>query len=164
MGWSPKLSNPSGQSSLTPVILFLAMIELEFIDSPDKNALGRKTFHFDELSIGCQNSHSIILNDPALTGPGLYLHVNSSGLWVKSLSPHHYFSNGKKISGKKLHKKGDQIKLGETLFAILSFKKSLPEGTDFDQLYQQAVGESPQKEKLLAALQEELDRLERTDA
>ena len=136
------------------------MFELEFIDSPDGDVLGKRVIYFDEISLGCGRDNTIIVDDPALKKRDIRLSVGESGIYVENCESGHYFANDKKVSGKKLHAKGDRIRAGNTTFQIVSFGPTNAVEPDYDAIYQEKIQSVPYKDQLFHAIRQEMDDLE----
>ena len=140
------------------------MIELEFIESPDKDVVGKKILFFDEITIGKRYANNILVSDPGIIGDALSLQVTEKGVRIKNLDAPCFFMNKIKVSGTKLYKKGlkerPEIRIGDTVFTIISFKPTAPKIPELDVLYQKEVASHPHKKRLFSALEDELTRLE----
>ena len=136
------------------------MVELEFVDSPDGDILGKRVVYFDEISLGSSRINTIIVEDPDLKKRALRLSIRESGIYVENLDSGHYFSNDKKVSGKKRHARGDRICVGSTTFKIVSFKASDANDVDYDAIYQEKIQNVPYKDQLFHAIRQEMDDLE----
>ena len=137
-----------------------SMIELEFIDSPDKDVLGKRVIYFNEVSVGRSQANVIIVDDMGMKEQDIHLIVSESGVFVENREAEHYFSNDKKISGKKLHVAGDRIRAGGTTLKILSFKAVKEDNEDYDSIYQREIQPVPYKDQLFHAIKREMDDLE----
>ena len=136
------------------------MLELEFLESPDTDVLGKRVVFFDEVSMGRARSNVIIVDDPGMEPRDIRLNVLESGIFVENRESGHYLSNGKKVSGKKLHSPGDGIRVGGTSFKILSFVAGDSRQRDYDSLYQEEVQSVPHRDQLFHAIRREMDDLE----
>ena len=133
---------------------------MEFLDSPDRDILGRRVVGFDEVFLGSGRANGIIVDDPDTKRRDIRLSVMESGVFVENCESDHYLSNGKKVSGKKLHSPGDCIGLGNTTFKILSFKRTDSNKQDYDAIYQENIQPVPYKDQLFHAIRQEMDDLE----
>ncbi len=104
------------------------MIELEFTHSPDNEIIGKYKIFKQKITIGTLKDNIIIINDDKIKKLHLVFEVTAHGLAIYDYQRCYYLSNGKKISGKKLHQQNDTIKIGDTQFKILNFQFSLPAG------------------------------------
>ena len=136
------------------------MIELECIESPDKDVLGKKMIYFDQITIGRSRTNVVIVEDHDMEARDVRLSVVESGVFVENRESEHYFSNDKKISGKKLHSQGDRFRVGATTFKIMSFKQTNTGEEDYDSIYQRQIQQVPHKEQLFHAIKQEMDELE----
>ena len=136
------------------------MIELEFIDSPDRDVLGKRVVYFDDFSLGRGGGNAIIVDDPALKIRDIRFSVVERGVWVENGESDYYLVNGKKISGKKIHTSEARIQAGNTVFTIVSFKRTNPKGESYDAIYQRDIQPEPYKDQLFHAIKREMDKLE----
>ena len=136
------------------------MLELEFIDSPDKDVLGKRVLYFDDISMGRSRSNVIIVDDPDMEPRDVRLSVVESGVFVENVESDCYFSNDKKVFGKKFHSQGAQVRVGNTTFKIVSFKKLEPKMEDYDLIYERDIQPHPHKDQFFYAIEKEMDELE----
>lgn len=136
------------------------MIELDFLDSSDKDILGKRCYYFDTISIGRNLGNTVIISDPKLSGVDVIAEVFKDGVDICTGDAEFFISGDEKIYDKKRHKEGDKIRIGDTVFKIVSFKKTEVEGDDFESMYQATIEEDPEKEHLFNALKQELAHIE----
>ena len=136
------------------------VVELEFLNSPDRDVLGKRVIYFDEISLGRSRANMVIVDDPGVEKKDIRLSVTESGVFVENCESAYYFSNDKKVSGKKLHSQGDSIRVGNTTLKILSFKPADFHRPDYDSLYQEQIQPVPYKDQLFDAIKQEMDDLE----
>ena len=105
-------------------------------------------------------NNGVIVEDPALRPKDIQISVVDGGVFVENSEADHYFANGKKISGKKIHGAEDRIQAGDTVFTIVSFKRTAPQGEDYDTIYQREIQPEPYKDQLFQAIRQEMDELE----
>jgi len=138
------------------------MISIEITNSPDKDMNGIHSFYFDEIVIGSKLSCSLVINDNSLEKKHITLKVNESQVFCAPISKStYYLSNGKKISGRKLHKAGDIITIGSTDIKIISFEDSTKESSSLNENYNNAISSFPSSEKLFDELEKEFILIEK---
>jgi hypothetical protein len=139
------------------------MIKIEFLNSPDESVIGEYLTFKDRLLIGTSKYNDIVIDDSNLNAVHFFVKLNRTALLCgNNQSIDHYHSNGKKISGKKSHKKNDVISIGKTEFKILDFEFEVQHEYK-DQLkenYTLAIQENPEYKHLLTNIQNELVKLE----
>ena len=138
------------------------MFELEFITSPDLDVLGKRFVYFDVISLGRSRANTVIVDDLDMEEKDIRLSIQESEVFVENCQSSHYFSNDKKVSGKKIHSQGDCIRAGNTTFKILSFKQTNSNNVDYDLVYQEKIQSISYKDKLFHAIRQEMDDLEGT--
>ena len=57
------------------------MLELEFVDSPDGDVVGKSTLYFDEVTVGRSRGNVIIVEDPDMELKDIHLSVVDSGVF-----------------------------------------------------------------------------------
>lgn len=135
------------------------MVEFEIISSPDIERIGKITHYYENFTLGSAKKADLLFFDTEIGPIHLVFSLKKEGLLVESMGEFHYFSNGKKMKGAKLHKAGDKIGVGGTLIEVKSLMfKNLSE--DFKVLYDRRLKEEPELESLIVQLQKELLHLE----
>lgn len=137
----------------------LSMVTFEIKASPDSERIGEVKTFYENFTLGGNRKTDILIEDPSIADVHLVFIHNKDGLLSKSTDSNHYFTNGKKIKGAKLHKIGDELKIGETTLVIkeLIFENlSRP----FSELYSEAIKTDPESESIIIQLQKELIHLE----
>ena len=135
------------------------MIIFEIKSSPDVERIGEIKVFYENFTLGSNRKTDILIEDNAIDDLHLVFVHNKDGLLSKSTNSNFYFTNGKKIKGAKLHKIGDELKVGETTIEIknLEFKNL---SRSFGELYQETTKARPDVESLIVQLQKELIHLE----
>ena len=128
------------------------MIEIAITSSPDEEVIGTHRYFFENIYLGPYPSCHLVIGDPHLEGLILIFENTEKGVAVSERGGNFYLSNGKKISGKRIHKKGDVITLGHTVFKIMEYSSLSKKRT------------SPLKdngEKILKAVDSEISSIKR---
>jgi hypothetical protein len=135
------------------------MITFEIKSSPDVERIGEIKVFYENFTLGTSRKSDILIEDSGIDDLHLvFVHIKD-GLLSKSTGSNFYFSNGKKIKGAKLHKVGDQFKVGDTTVFIkeLAFNNL---SRSFSELYTEVINSKPEYETLIVQLQKELIHLE----
>ena len=123
------------------------MIFLEILNSPDKDFLAPYEFYFKTISIGSSKRSNLYLPFPGIKNYHLKLSlINDNKVAVKNIDAKHYYSNGKKIEGEKLHTVGDILKIGPVELKIIQLNLSIIPVTDYKKLFQEAYERGSQTE------------------
>ncbi|MFT6068870.1 MAG: hypothetical protein ACJAT2_003249 [Bacteriovoracaceae bacterium] len=133
----------------------LGMIIFEIKSSPDKEKIGEIKVFYENFTLGSHRKNDLLIEDDSIDELHLVFVHNKDGLLSKSTDSNFYFTNGKKIKGAKLHKIGDQLKVGETTIEIrdLVFENL---SRSFSELYKETIEAKPEIEALIVQLQKEL--------
>ena len=135
------------------------MITFEIKSSPDEERIGEIKVFYENFTLGSSRKTDILIEDTGIDDVHLVFIHNNDGLLSKSTESNFYYTNGKKIKGAKLHKAGDEIKIGETILIIKELVfDNLSRG--FSELYQEIIKTKPEFETLIVQLQKELIFLE----
>lgn len=139
------------------------MFVLELKSSPDEERLGAYTFYFPKI-IGSRKLSEchLYLPDTTLTEQSLSIIEKADGLEVYERTNGFYISNGKKISGKKIHRVGDSFGLGQNLLQVVSVVPSL-QAQDTEARYHELTEKHPYMADLFWALKQELLSLEKNE-
>lgn len=134
------------------------MISIKILNSPDENKITSFHFEFDSITIGSRKKCDIYIKDQLIKKLILQLDVKDKSVVIKNNdSDLFYFVNGKKISGSKLIKIGDHIKLGETQFTIEECKETWPqEQDDLTNFLQELYTKEPNYKRLYDILEKEI--------
>ena len=98
------------------------MIELEFSRSKDPDIFGLFRSYKQNMLLGSSLSCDIIIEDRDILPAHLIFKSVTAGVLIESTSKEAiYFTNGKKVLGTKLHRTGDNIRIGGTEFIIKSY-------------------------------------------
>jgi len=101
------------------------MININIILSPDKDIIDDFTYYQNSIILGSASTSNLVISDPDLDREHLLLEAKDTGLFCKNVQEgKFYISNGKKISGGKIHYPGDQITIGKTKIKIINFAKT----------------------------------------
>ncbi len=135
------------------------MVIFDVISSPDIERVGEIKIFLENFTMGNSRVADLMIEDEEVSELHLSFILSQDGLLVNSSDKDFYFSNGKKIKGSKIHKTGDEIRVGSSILKIklLDFK-NLSE--KFSDLYKKRINENPEHEALITQLQKELIHLE----
>ncbi|MBT3583856.1 MAG: hypothetical protein HN509_03035 [Halobacteriovoraceae bacterium] len=133
------------------------MIEIEIIESPDPEILGPHSFYFQKLIFGRSKNSHLFIDDRALCKNHIRIEKSESGVLCQNMESKFYLSNGKKISGKKLHKIDDLIKIGETTLKIVSVSNDdTATKPSLSEKYNAAIERNPKLEELFVEIENEI--------
>jgi len=137
------------------------MISFKFLQTVDEDY---KDFdfinHYDELLVGRSRRCNLVIEDPALAPIHFKLFIDEDNLLIETLSEEKMHINGKKFKGTKKLNPGDKIKFCENEIQIAEYKKLNFPSLDLEKLYEDAVNQSPELEKIISLLERELLYLE----
>lgn len=137
------------------------MLCFEVLRSFDLDLIGEHQLFFNRVTLSPHEHSTLILQDPELTFLGMIFELSESGILVNTLPvSQFYLSNGKKISGTKLHNTGDRLAFGST---ELVFKNWKYEHADYMEPLEKRYQKASQQEQVgevLAVLEKELLELE----
>ena len=126
------------------------MIEISITHSPDEEVLGVHCYFFETIFMGPYPSCHLVIEDPYFEGRIIIFENTKNGVFVYEKGGNFYLSNGKKISGKRIHKKGDIITLGRTTFEITNHEPLSKEDKEIPQ---------DGRKELIEAIDTELQRI-----
>lgn len=137
------------------------MYTLAIKECPDQEALGEYHFKFPVIRIGrAQHSSHLPVQDIAIAQSVLLIKDQPDGILVWEQNGGFYKSNGKKISGRKLHRIGDSFSIGETTFEVVSHSPGqLP--YDVEARYDELTEKNPYMADLFWSLKQEMLRIEK---
>ena len=139
------------------------MINIEIINSPDKNFEGTYLSQFDHFLIGSSQRADIVIEDKDIDPLHITLEVKDNALICRSFKKDlSFLVNKKKYTGTKVIKPQDIITIGETEFKILNFIAM--ENTDensIEELYASAIEKIPELEPVIFQLEREILILDR---
>lgn len=133
------------------------MINLEITTSNQPDNIGFYKIFTNKVYIGNSNQNDIILLDETIKTSLMKLEIINDKVYITSPS---YISDGKKVSGTKIHTTGSTFIFGTSQFKILDFKKSI-ENSDLNLIYQEKIIEIPYLEGIISDLKDEILKLER---
>ncbi|MBK23691.1 MAG: hypothetical protein CME70_06765 [Halobacteriovorax sp.] len=135
------------------------MVIFDVISSPDKERIGELSIFLENFTLGSSRKADLLFEDEDISKLHLNFILSESGLLIKSSENDYYFSNGKKLKGGKIHKIGDEVRVGSSILKIklLDFKHL---SEKFSDLYKKRLEENPEQEALITQLQKELIHLE----
>lgn len=139
------------------------MIEIEIIDSPNREIIGISKFNFDKIFLGQSNKNNIVIEDPGVDKFHMVIEIFSNKISCKSLLENHFLFEERKLSGQKNLLPNAIIKVGSTSFKILSFLKNSTEEDPekkFEEIYSHINESSPEIIDLLDQLENELKLIE----
>lgn len=135
------------------------MIIFEVVSSPDIEKVGEFTYFYENFTLGSGRKSDLLFIDPEIEEVHLSFIHHKDGLLIKTVKECSYHSNGKKLRGGKLHKVGDEFKVGSTIIKIKHLEhKNLSES--FKDLYENRLKENPDLEPVITQIQKEIIYLE----
>ena len=135
------------------------MILFEVTSSPDDEKIGEFTYFYENFTLGSGKKADLLFHDSEIAQVHLAFIHHKDGLLIKSLDENSFHSNGKKLRGGKLHKPGDEFRIGSTTIKIKSLEhKNLSES--FKELYEKRMKENPELEPVITQIQKEIIYLE----
>lgn len=97
------------------------MIEIEILESPDRDVIGQYSLSKNEIYLG-QVLTDIQINDSLLLNSHAFMEVlDNQLLFHPQKDAGHYLLNGKRALTIRKLKNGDTIQIGQTKFKIISF-------------------------------------------
>ncbi len=139
------------------------MIKLKIIKSDIDEAIGDYDYHLDAIYIGRSKKCDIIIPDKELPLKYLSLSFKKNNLViVNAQNSPYYFVNGKKMSGLRKLKQGDQINFGPHAIVIVDFSLSNKEEQidDLTPYIEELNHKKPELKFLLDFLESEIIKLE----
>ena len=101
------------------------MLSFQIIHSEDSELSKDYLNYFDHFKVGSSRQADIIINDSSLSALHVKLEVKDQSLICISLdSECSFLVNGKKYTGSKVLKIGDQLAIGNTAIKITNFTKT----------------------------------------
>ena len=125
------------------------MIEINFLNSPDHEIIGKYKIYYDLISIGTSQKNDLIIEDPGLLDFHINIISTKQGIFCEGIKDSTTFQvNDKVIKGKKLFLKKDKIKIGNTIFEILDFspEPDIVEGPSLKESYEKMLKDYPEQE------------------
>lgn len=119
------------------------MLHLEIIDSYDSELLGEYLYNFPYITAGSNQVCQLILEDKKVNPIHVKLEPSNEGVWVKSFRDAPYLSNGIKVIGNTLHKRGENFSIGSTIFKVLDCKEAAPTPNQKELLEELAFSDPP---------------------
>lgn len=135
------------------------MIDIEVIHSPNPYLLGHHKNYGNIFSLGKSNKNNIT----ETSCENFKISVERDKLYIENVKAGvFYIVNGKKISGKKTIKIGDELTYKDFKFKVTHFEYShIDPITDTEHLYKKRIEESPELEKILSLIEQEFIHLEK---
>lgn len=138
------------------------MIEIEIVNSPDREALGIRKFYFDKIFLGLSNKNNLVIHDPKLGKCHLSIEIHPNGISCRSVGENNFFIDEKKMLGEKKFLPHSAIQIGDTTFKVLTFfstpKKEASQ--DFEDNYSTINESSPEIIDILDQLENEIKIIE----
>jgi len=135
------------------------MIEIEILESNDPEIIGfYKTYH-NQLLIGSDMENDIIIRDKKIYKFHLKLLTSKTGVYCENIKKNiFYFSNDKKISGRKIHNINDTIRISNTLIKIINFQHTHVDDypQELQKMYREKCEQFPLIEEIFYFLKNEL--------
>lgn len=137
------------------------MLKIEITESSDFEIIGTHVFFKKVISIGRSKTEDLIIFDQDIELHHLEIQQVQNGILISNKASQFFHTNGKKVSGKKLHRINDTVKIGNTEFKITEYSPwSMDNKDSFEERYDKLTHEKPQFKHLLRSLENELVRLE----
>lgn len=138
------------------------MIEIEILNSPDREALGIRKFNFDNIFLGQSNKNNMVIQDPKLGKCHLSIEIHSDGISCRSMAENIFFVEEKKMIGEKIFLPHSPIQIGDTIFKVLSFLKTpeIEASQKFEENYSAIMESSPEIIDILDQLEDEIKIIE----
>lgn len=134
------------------------MIHLKFLSSPDENVLGDYHIAYTTLVVSTRPGGDLFLSDPKLTSSIIFRAVNEG---LKITYDDHFFVNGKKLSGSKILKSADRLRVGETEISVVgSLPTPIEHQKNIIEALEERVRNEPEISELVVELEKELIRIE----
>lgn len=135
------------------------MIKVLFTQSPDTLVLHEFYFPLNIISFGTALDNNLVINDSALTSKALRLEATKDGLICSNVNIPYFHSNGKKISGSKLHKKDDLVVIGKTSFKIIDYLFDATYLNNIQKAYIETIRAHPDAKEVLKEIKQEIKDL-----
>lgn len=133
------------------------MIKIEVTSTDSEVSNGQYTFGFDFLSIGYATKNDIVMRSKEWVNKEILLTITDDGLKTKVNNvTGFYLSKGKKVSGTKVHQKGESFQIENSIFKVIDFNKTQPETPSTKELYQNRCSQNPELKPLLEKIANEL--------
>ncbi len=132
------------------------MIELEILISPDQEVIGKHQFFLPKIEVGKSHQCQLPIRDPQCSSSSLYLESTKDNLFIRNTQLASYHFNEKKISGKKLVRPGDQIKIGQTIIILINYNPATIVKPFKLDISQDPFESSSEGEMLLESIENEL--------
>ena len=138
------------------------MITIEITRSPDRDIINQFKYFRNEILIGSSESCDLVIKDSGISGTHFLMRAKESGLFCRNYRENDfYLSNGKKISGSKMHKVDDVIEIGDTSIRIVAFELVTRDyKSEIRAKYEEIDIMMPETQGVLSELEKELIRLE----
>ncbi|GEM_PF-5646475 len=135
------------------------MIDIEIVHSPNPYLLGHHKNYGNIISLGKSSKNTITES----SCENFKITVERDKLYIENVKAGvFYIVNGKKISGKKTIKVGDELTYNKLMFKISHFEYShIDPITDTEHLYKKRIQESPELEEILSLIEQEFIYLEK---
>ena len=139
------------------------MIEINLLNSSDKEINGKYKFFYDTISIGTSNKNDLIIQDLTLNETHLTLSITNDTLTCEGGGEASSFIyNSKTFKGRKAFIKKDKIKIGDSTFEIVDFslEPPPPKGLSLKESYERLLKEFPEQEKIIDEMENEISKIE----
>lgn len=137
------------------------MINIKILETPD---LDYKDFdyknYYDVLVVGRSRRSDLVIEDPTIAPLHFKLFIDNDNLLITTLTEDKMHINGKKFKGTKKLVPGDTIKFKENTIEIIAYEKLSFNSLKLEELYKNALNESPKLEEIVSLLERELLYLE----
>jgi len=137
------------------------MIVLNITKSPDLDSKGTFSSPKRKITIGLSIDCDLYLRDKKISKFHLVLHSLPEGVAITTLNLNDfYLSNGKKISGKKIHQIGDIITIGDSEFSLAEHQHLPNSKESLEHYYEDVANNHQDLLPLLEAIEVEIVKLE----
>lgn len=127
---------------------------------PDPELIGDYTFYFRSIRIGRSLNSNLPIKDTDFARSVLCLKIQPDGILIWEENGGFYYSLGKKISGRKVHRIGESFGLGNTTFEIKTYDPS-DLNQDIEKRYHELTENHPFMADLFWSLKQEMLKIER---
>ncbi len=141
------------------------MIQLEIIESPDREILGDYITYRNDLIIGRSTSADLPIDDSKLDEIHALIRLLPTHLYIRTVpGSSSFLLNGKKFAGEKKIKCDEHLTIGDTKIIIkkILFDPASSPG-DFKDYYKKTINKYPETGILLEVLEREIANLSTTE-
>jgi hypothetical protein len=103
------------------------MIQLEVIESPDRNVVAAITYHQNQIYLGAETGDLKIQDPGLLPSHAMVEVIGSDLLFHPQKAVDFYLLNGKRATTIRKVKAGDQVTIGRTVIRMTAFTETVRE-------------------------------------